>query len=87
MKASAESLENGEFVKKTKSSSKRQASAAKRSDSPFDEDNFGGNKFPRERMIAEAAYYLAKQRGFAPENEISDWLQAEADVEVSLRSS
>ena len=47
----------------------------------------GGEDFRRERMIAEAAYYLSKKRGFAPENEIADWLQAEADVEVSLRSA
>ncbi len=38
-------------------------------------------------MIAEAAYYRAEQRGFAPGNEMSDWLQAEADVEGVLRTS
>ena len=42
---------------------------------------------PREQMIAEAAYYRAEQRGFAPGNEMSDWLQAEADVEGCLTSS
>ena len=36
---------------------------------------------PREQMIAEAAYFHAERRGFAPGNEMSDWLQAEADVE------
>ncbi len=41
---------------------------------------------PREQMIAEAAYYRAEQRGFAPGNEMSDWLQAEADVEGILRN-
>ncbi|MCK9284007.1 MAG: DUF2934 domain-containing protein [Rhodocyclaceae bacterium] len=41
----------------------------------------------RERMIAEAAYFRAEQRGFMPGNEMSDWLQAEADVEGALRSS
>lgn len=39
---------------------------------------------PREQMIAEAAYYRAEQRGFAPGNEMSDWLLAEADVERAL---
>lgn len=39
---------------------------------------------PREQMIAEAAYYRAEQRGFTPGNEMSDWLQAEADVERAL---
>ena len=33
-----------------------------------------------ERMIAEAAYYIAEQRGFEPGHEIDDWLQAEAQV-------
>lgn len=41
---------------------------------------------PREQMIAEAAYYRAEQRGFAPGNEMSDWLQAEADVESILHN-
>lgn len=36
---------------------------------------------PRAQMIAEAAYFHAERRGFAPGNEMSDWLQAEADVE------
>ena len=38
----------------------------------------------REHMIAEAAYFRAQRRGFEPGNEMSDWLQAEADVEVML---
>lgn len=37
--------------------------------------------WPREQMIAKAAYFLAERRGFAPGNEMSDWLQAEADVD------
>lgn len=39
---------------------------------------------PREQMIAEAAYFRAEQRGFEPGNEMSDWLEAEADVEHLL---
>jgi hypothetical protein len=30
--------------------------------------------------IAEAAYYRAERRGFAPGGEIEDWLAAEAEV-------
>lgn len=37
--------------------------------------------WPRRKMIAEAAYYRAERRGFAPGNEMSDWLQAEADID------
>jgi hypothetical protein len=32
------------------------------------------------RLIEEAAYYRAKQRGFAPGHEVDDWVQAEAEV-------
>jgi len=39
---------------------------------------------PREQLIAVAAYFRAEQRGFAPGNEMSDWLDAEADVEHML---
>lgn len=41
---------------------------------------------PREQMIAEAAYFRAEQRGFASGNEMSDWLQAEVDVEGILHN-
>lgn len=30
-------------------------------------------------MIAEVAYYRAEQRGFTPDQETDDWLEAEAD--------
>jgi hypothetical protein len=33
----------------------------------------------RERMIAEAAYYRAEKRHFAPGHELEDWLEAEAE--------
>lgn len=39
----------------------------------------------REAMIAEAAYYCAEKRGFAPGHELEDWLEAEAQIEVALR--
>lgn len=46
-----------------------------------------GSDRPRERMIAEAAYFYAERRGFAPGNEMDDWLRAEADVEGMSRSA
>lgn len=46
----------------------------------------GNYDCPREQMIAEAAYYRAEQRGFTPGNEMSDWLDAEADVEGVLHN-
>ena len=43
----------------------------------------GSQDCTRERMIAEAAYFHAERRGFAPGNEVSDWLHAEAEIEQS----
>jgi hypothetical protein len=38
-------------------------------------------------MIAEAAYYRAQKRGFAPGAEAEDWLQAEAEVLEKVRAA
>ncbi|MCP5424549.1 MAG: DUF2934 domain-containing protein [Gammaproteobacteria bacterium] len=35
----------------------------------------------RERMIAEAAYYLAEARGFQGGSPVQDWLDAEATID------
>jgi hypothetical protein len=32
------------------------------------------------KLISEAAYFRAKQRGFQPGHELEDWIQAEAEV-------
>lgn len=48
--------------------------------------SFGGNAraevSPDElrKLVSEAAYYRAKQRGFKPGHEVEDWIQAEAEV-------
>lgn len=41
---------------------------------------------PRQRtaLIAEAAYFRAEKRGFAPGHETEDWLAAEAEVDQKL---
>jgi hypothetical protein len=50
------------------------------------ESTFGGNAqaevSPEElrKLISEAAYFRAKQRGFAPGYELEDWIEAEAEV-------
>jgi len=44
----------------------------------------GPTQQERRRMIAEAAYHRAHQRGFVGGNEVSDWLAAEAEVDFSL---
>ena len=42
---------------------------------------------PQERreMVAVAAYYLAEQRGFAPGEDVEDWLQAEQYIDDMVR--
>ncbi len=38
----------------------------------------------RQRWVAEAAYFIAESRGFAPGAELDDWLQAEGEIERRL---
>jgi len=38
----------------------------------------------RGRWIAEAAYYRAEKRGFAPGFALEDWLSAEAEVDFLI---
>ena len=35
----------------------------------------------REARIAEAAYWRAERRGFAPGHELDDWLSAEREID------
>lgn len=39
----------------------------------------------RRQMIAEAAYFRAERRGFAPGDALKDWCEAEAEVDAQLR--
>jgi hypothetical protein len=38
----------------------------------------------RNACIAEAAYFMAKRRGFSPGHELDDWLTAENEVDARL---
>ncbi|HTU66546.1 MAG TPA: DUF2934 domain-containing protein [Steroidobacteraceae bacterium] len=38
----------------------------------------------RSALIAEAAYYRAEKRGFAPGGDAEDWLAAESEVDARL---
>lgn len=44
-------------------------------------------RFSVHHMIEEAAFFIAMRRGFAPGNELRDWLQAEKDIHCMLRGS
>ncbi len=41
----------------------------------------------RQQVIAQAAYFIAERRGFAPGNELEDWLQAEAEFEACIKAA
>lgn len=41
----------------------------------------------RARMIAEAAYYKAESRGFAPGSDQLDWFEAEREIEARFPSA
>ena len=38
----------------------------------------------RGAMIAQAAYYLAEHRGFAPGHDLEDWLLAESQIDAAI---
>jgi hypothetical protein len=40
-----------------------------------------------DRMVAEAAYYLAERRAFAPGYEDQDWQAAREQIEAELRAA
>ena len=41
----------------------------------------------RRAMIAESAYLRAERRGFAPGNEVEDWVAAEKEVDALLNAT
>jgi hypothetical protein len=41
----------------------------------------------REQMVAVAAYYRALRRNFEPGRELEDWIEAEAEVDATLRAA
>lgn len=47
---------------------------------PAPVDSALSNDESMRQRIAEAAYYHAEQRGFAPGHELDDWLAAEAEI-------
>ena len=38
-------------------------------------------------MVAEAAYYRAEKRGFAPGLDLEDWLAAEKEIDALTRAA
>lgn len=52
-------------------------------DAPVSQPNFVDPE-QRTALIAQAAYFRAMNRGFAPGHELADWLAAEAEVDAEL---
>lgn len=61
-----------------KSSEPRRKPSAKSESSKKTNGDQGADRFER---IAIAAYYRAQARGFAPGQDMEDWLTAEAELE------
>jgi len=49
--------------------------------------NTGITPDQRSQMIAEAAYYRAERRGFNPEGQVDDWLEAENMIDEMISHS
>ncbi len=82
--------ENTEFHSKRMSREQKIESKNRASIQPEGNDEYEqlvaeNADFNTKPMIEEAAYFLAEHRGFAPGQEMSDWLRAEADVEGVLQ--
>ncbi len=67
-----------------KTTTKSNGMARQTSESGEPDSASGNVAIPLQQMISEAAYFRAEQRGFAAGNEMSDWLDAEGDVQCML---
>lgn len=65
---------------------KERAAPAKRTPNAVSHSNPQPSAEEVRKLVSEAAYYRAKQRGFAPGHELEDWVQAEAEVLRRLNS-
>jgi hypothetical protein len=54
--------------------------------SPFSRSQSTSDARSRYERIAQAAYRRAEQRGFAPGQELEDWLSAEREIDGETRS-
>ena len=72
----------------TRAAAPRQPTSVQRAAAPMESGlSAGANPEETRRQIAEAAYYRAKQRGFAPGRELEDWIEAESEVMGRINGS
>jgi hypothetical protein len=57
------------------------AKAKKGGSAPYPSSGPALNAGERDRLVAQAAYFRAEKRGFAPGYELQDWVEAEAEVQ------
>jgi hypothetical protein len=57
------------------------AKAKKGGSAPYPSSGPALNAEERDRLVAQAAYFRAEKRGFAPGYELQDWVEAEAEVQ------
>lgn len=69
--------------KERRKSPRKSAAATPKPDSSREESSTEETR----RLIAESAYFRAKQRGFAPGHELEDWIQAESEVKNRLNGN
>jgi hypothetical protein len=65
----------------TKKVSKKKVASKSRRPAKADASLISITPEDRWKMIATAAYHKAEARGFAPGNEVQDWLKAEEEVD------
>jgi hypothetical protein len=75
---------NGKKAKTPQGSAKGQPRRASNASVSAPPDGVAVSPEERRRLIAEAAYYRAQQRGFCGGDPIQDWLEAEAEVTLKL---
>lgn len=71
---------------KTPAAKPRATRSAPARPKPRVKKNAGVPPEERTRLIAEAAYFKAAQRGFAKGGELEDWIEAEAEIDALLDS-
>lgn len=81
--ANAETAENraGDGVVGETSSNDVSSNDVKITSSKLEQREIPSFSESREARIAEAAYWRAERRGFAPGHELDDWLHAEREVD------
>jgi len=73
------------LAKTTRATKSPRATASRQPRKPSAKKSGARSAAPeRQRMIEEAAYFRAEKRGFAGQQAMDDWLNAEAEIDRML---